>query len=90
MNLLPINDYVIVKIPPKKQKVSTGGIICGNTETREQSGVIVAIGPRVKDKELKIGNKIFFQLGDFKIVHTAPNEELAAVSEQHIVGVIEE
>lgn len=88
-SIKPIGKYVLLQLSPVYD-TSKGGIYLG-TEKREQSGTIIAIGPQVKD--VKVGEKIHFQLGDFKKVtfgDTVANKtEYAMVLEDHIVGVYE-
>ena len=88
LSIKPLNKFTILKLAPKENKTA-GGIIL-NQEKREQTGVVVAAG---KDCAIvKEGDKVMFQLGDFKLIahDSLPNDgEYAMVLEDHIIGIFE-
>jgi len=87
----PIGEKVLVKLPPATEKISKGGIIESTNKTREQTGIIIELGSQVDPTmNLKIGDKILYELGEFKIVSIdTEGAEYGIVPQQKIIGVFE-
>jgi len=85
----PINDYVLIKLDEKETESKGGILYTENKKKQPQSGTIVAIGTRVKET-FTIGNRIQFELGEFRKVKDDDGTEYAVVEEKMVIGVFEE
>ncbi len=91
MKVTPVGKKVLVMLAQKEEVTKGGIILSGNSATREQSGTITVLGTNVdKTLGLKVGQKVMFQLGEFKITHKNPDgTENAIVPCEFIIGVWE-
>lgn len=83
-NFKPLNDYIVLELAPKSNM--KGSIIITN-EVREQWGIIVSVGPKVKD--VYVGQKVQFEHGQFKPLQKDGEKEYALVKEEHVIGIFE-
>jgi len=58
-NIKPLNDMVLIRVTPEKEKTEGGLFLPINTKKTHVEGIIVAVGPGLKDKE---GNYIPMEL----------------------------
>ena len=86
----PVGNKVLIELAAL-EGMSKGGIIQVK-QTREQSGTIIALGTNVDETlGLKVGHKIMFELGEFKITEKTPDgKEYAIVPCPQIIGYWEE
>lgn len=86
----PINDFILIELAPINETTSGGIILVEKRQTRDQWGIVVAVGPKVKEN-INVGDKIHFENGAFqplkKVFET--EKELALVKEGAVVGVYE-
>ena len=66
-NLIPLHDYVVIKVEEEKEQVK-GSIIIPDTAKEESlQGVIIAVGPGRREKgehvplDVKVGDKVMFK-----------------------------
>lgn len=55
MKIKPLYDYLQLDI----QKANLGAIDTSSMKTGQENATILAIGPDVKNKDLKVGDKVF-------------------------------
>jgi co-chaperonin GroES (HSP10) len=82
--ITPTGQNILIKLTPKQETTSGGVFLTEQRIRREQSGHILALGSRVKNTDLVIGQKVYFQLGEFKIIDNS--EETAIVAEDSLIG----
>ena len=66
-SIIPLHDYVVVKVEEEKEQVK-GGIIIPDTAKEESlQGVIIAVGPGKREKgehiplDVKVGDRVMFK-----------------------------
>lgn len=86
----PINDFVLIELAPINETTSGGIILTTKRQTRDQTGIVLAVGPKVKEN-INVGDKIHFENGAFQPLKKVVNsdKELALVKEGAVVGVYE-
>ena len=55
LKIKPVGDQIFLKV----EEAKLGGLDTGSMKTGMEWGVIEAIGPEVKDPQLKVGTKVF-------------------------------
>lgn len=86
-----IGNYVLLKLDEKEEKSEGGIILVEKKQVQPQSGVIVSIGSRVKTEDLKVGQHVQFDLGEFrKAKDPETGEEFAFVKEDKISMILED
>lgn len=85
MQINPIGNKLLIKLSPI-EGIRNGIIL--TRETREQSGIVLKLGTKLKCDEFKVGQKVYFMNGEFTI--TDKENEEAIISEDMIIGYAEE
>jgi chaperonin GroES len=91
-----LNNYVLIKREPQKEKTGGGLIIPECAQELTDRGVVVSVGPgkrdkktgRAKDMGIKKGDTILFQKHSFVEVNVG-GEPCIMVRDENIYGVIE-
>lgn len=94
--LKPLHDRVIVRRMDAETETKGGIIIPDNARDKPQQGVVLAVGPGVRDTsgnvmpmQVRVGDTVMF-------TKWAPNEiqlegeEILAIKESDIIGVVQE
>ena len=91
MKFRPLNDKILIELAPI-ETVSNGGIIfTDNRQKRPQWGIVIAIGPKVKD--VSVGDKIQFAHGAFQPLKNYDfgdqTKDYALVEEKVVIGIFQ-
>jgi co-chaperonin GroES (HSP10) len=82
----PLGDHLLIKPDEAKKKTDAGIYLSEQWETRPPTGVIMAVGPNVTQKELKVGTKVVFM----RYGATQTNDkDLKLVKEGHILATMQ-
>lgn len=90
-NIIPIGEYILVKVDTDKQDSSS--LIITNVNKADNRGIIKAVGDKVNtDKDsvkLEVGDEVIFIPGNGVSVTNSENSDLL-VSVKNIIGKIGE
>ena len=75
----PIKKKILIELAEVQEKTESG--IYLQRPTREQTGVVLAIGSEVED--VSVGDKIMFQHGEFQPY----GDNQAIIEEKHVIGI---
>ena len=95
MKFRPLHDRVVVRRLDAEEKTAGGIIIPDTAKEKPQEGVVVAVGPGIRDEagklvalDLKAGDRVLFGKWSGTEVKI-DGEELLIMKESDIMGVIE-
>lgn len=94
-NLVPLLDHLVVKALPKEKQTASGIYIPDTSETKPESGEVVAVGPGKRKNDgtfvamdIKVGDKVLFkkyapdefEFGGEKVLILSESDVLAKIS----------
>lgn len=83
-NLHPVRDILLIKVDPPKTKTASGFLIQEEWKTLPPVGVIVAVGPEVK-QPLKIGDRVLFE----RYASVILRNDYRLCKESHVIAVFD-
>jgi co-chaperonin GroES (HSP10) len=80
----PLKDYILLAESKSETTTESGIVLTGSAETGSKPGIVLAIGPDVKD--VQVGDKVAVKWGDALAV-SVDNSQAALISEESVYGI---
>jgi len=94
MKLKPMRDCIFVRQDGVKEESEGGILLPDGLKKKPTTGIIVSMGPDVKDKDIKVGIRVLF--GEFSgarelfNVNNMQNVQLLIMTEKDILAIQDE